>query len=114
MKDANDITMDRSEGYRMIGMEKWENLKASELPEEYRYYTLEVRAESVSQFIVDGKTKQNIEKSTSQWIMLPNKNTINRSFIIGIFFNFEYTQRKFRAASEEVKKMIASSALIKK
>lgn len=82
-----------------------------ELPEQYRYYTLEVRSDERAVYSITGATKQNIVKSPSQFIELPSGEVINRAYIVSITLDGAKTRDTLKSLPEETIQQIKKGAL---
>jgi len=65
-------------------------MKLNEVPEEFIVYTLCMS--DGKEHLITGKTKENILRTQAQFVVLPNKSVINKSFITSISVNKDETR----------------------
>lgn len=65
-------------------------MKITDLPEKYKMYTLVMS--NKSEYEITGTQKENIMKSDTKWIELPNGEVINKFFCMEIRLNNDRTR----------------------
>lgn len=65
-------------------------MKITEVPEEYKVYTL--RMSNKDEFEITGTQKVALMRSKDQFVELANGNIINKSFILDVVLNNEATR----------------------
>lgn len=82
-------------------------MKAIDLPEKYKKYTLSLSDKS--KYTINGLVKEGIVNAPGQFLQLHNGTVINRNHIVAIHFEKEITTQEFRLLPEKEKRSIVSS-----
>jgi hypothetical protein len=78
-------------------------MKLSEVPEQYKIYTLVMS--SKTEYEVNGVQKLNIINAPTNWVELPNGSTINKAFGIEFRLDYEKTKENIRENIESIKRL---------